>query len=207
MAIAINWLRDMSKFNLFTIGYSGFMIKDFINALKNKSIGALIDIRSSPYSFRFKDYNIEHLKCLLNKNKIYYLFLGDKLGARPKDLFLYTNRVADFSKIAKSGSFIDACARVREGLNRFPICLMCAEKDPATCHRAILVTNNFRNIYPEINIFHIHSLSKIESQNNLDRRIMSIYKLEQGDLLKNETERQKEAYLLQEKKIAYHLKN
>ena len=38
----------MSLFNLFTIGYSGFAIEDFIAVLKKNSIGALVDIRSSP---------------------------------------------------------------------------------------------------------------------------------------------------------------
>ena len=107
----------MSLFNLFTIGYSGFAIEDFIAVLKKNSIGALVDIRSSPYSSHFKDYDITNLKCLLNKNMIYYLFLGNELGARPNDHSLYTNRVADFSKMAESELFIDGCARVREGLN------------------------------------------------------------------------------------------
>ena len=70
----------MSLFNLFTIGYSGFAIEDFIAVLKKNSIGALVDIRSSPYSSHFKDYDITNLKCLLNKNMIYYLFLGNELG-------------------------------------------------------------------------------------------------------------------------------
>lgn len=193
----------MSPFNLFTIGYSGFAIEDFIAVLKKNSIGALVDIRSSPYSKYFKDYDITSLKFILNEKKIYYLFFGNELGARPEDHSLYTNGVADFSKMANSKSFRNGCERVREGLNKFSICLMCAEKDPATCHRAILVTNNFRNIYPEINIFHIYSPSKIESQEQLDIRIMTINKLDQGDLLKSEIERQKDAYLSQEKKIAY----
>lgn len=34
-----------------------------------------------------------------------------------------------------------------------------------------------------------------------------MYKLEQENLLKDEAERQKEAYLLQEKKIAYNLES
>ena len=152
----------MSPFNLFTIGYSGFAIEDFIAVLKKNSIGALVDIRSSPYSQYFKDYDITNLKFILNEKEIYYLFFGNELGARPEDHSLYTNGVADFSKMAESESFKNSCKRVRDGLNKFSICLMCAEKDPATCHRTILVTNNFRNIYPEINIFHIHSPSKEE---------------------------------------------
>lgn len=193
----------MSLFNLFTIGYSGFLINDFIATLKKESIGAVIDIRSSPYSARFSDYNSVAIKSSLNTNNIFYLFLGNELGARPKDSSLYTNRVADFSKMAKSQSFIDACKRIREGLNKFPLCLMCAEKDPLSCHRTILVANAFRKIYPHIKILHIHSISKIESQEKLDRRIMAMYDLEQEDFFKNFDERLKEAYSLREKAIAY----
>ena len=203
MAIVINWLQAMSPFSLYTIGYSGFSIEDFIAILKKNSIGAIVDVRSSPYSSRFEEYNITNIKPSLNDSNIFYLFFGDELGARPKDRSLYTNNVADFIKMAKSTAFIDGCKRVREGLDKFSIGMMCAEKDPATCHRTILVTNAFRNTYPEINIFHIHPSSKIESQEKLDRRIMAMYGLEQEHLFKTYEERLKEAYSLREKAIAY----
>ena len=193
----------MSPFNLFTVGYSGFSIEDFVALLKKKSIGAIVDVRSSPYSSRFEQYNITNIKGVLNDNSIFYLFLGDELGARPKDRLLYTNNVADFNKMAKSSIFVDGCKRIREGLDKFSICLMCAEKDPATCHRTILVANAFRNLFPEIKIFHIHSPSKIEPQEVLDRRIMAMHDLEQEHFFKNFEERLKEAYSLREKAIAY----
>lgn len=193
----------MSPFNLFTIGYAGFLIKDFITTLKQESIGALVDIRSFPYSSRFSDYDIKNIKYSLNENNIFYLFLGNELGARPKDTSLYTNKIADFNKMAKSEPFIEACSRIREGLNKFPICLMCAEKEPLACHRTILVANSFRKLYPKIRILHIHSLSKIETQEKLDRRIMAMYHLEQEDFFKSFDERLEEAYLLREKAIAY----
>ena len=193
----------MSPFNLYTIGYSGFSLEEFIETLKQKSIAAIIDVRSSPYSSRFEQYNITNIKDILNNNSIFYLFLGDELGARPKQRSLYTNHVADFTKMAKSTAFIDGCRRSREGLIKFSICLMCAEKDPATCHRTILVANAFRNIYPEISIFHIHSASAIEPQEKLDRRIMAMHNLEQEHFFKNFEDRLKEAYSLREKAIAY----
>lgn len=203
MGTATNWSQVMSPFSLYTIGYSSFVIEDFIAILKKKSIGAVVDVRSSPYSTRFEAYNITNIKDSLNNSAIFYLFLGDELGARPKDHSLYTNNVADFSKMAKSNIFVDGCKRIRDGLDKFSICLMCAEKDPATCHRTILVANAFRNFYPEINIFHIHSSSKIEPQEKLDRRIMAMYDLEQEHFFKNFEERLKEAYSLREKAIAY----
>ncbi len=203
MDIATNWSRDMSPFNLYTIGYAGFPLDDFLSELRSKSIGAIIDVRSSPYSSRFEQFNITNIKDILNKNKIYYLFLGDKLGARPKDISLYTDNCADFEKMSKSSQFIDGCKRIKEGLNKFSVCIMCAEKDPATCHRTILVANTLRNLYPEVNIFHIHPLSKIEPQEKLDRRIMAMYDLEQEHFFKNFEERLKEAYSLRGKAIAY----
>ncbi len=207
MVIVTNWLQDMSQFNLFTIGYAGFTLSEFISALKGKQIGALIDVRSSPYSSRFEQFNITNIKDVLNNNGIYYLFLGDGLGARPKDSSLYSNNSADFDKMAKSQFFIEGCKRVRDGLNKFPVCLMCAEKDPATCHRTILVANNFRNVYPEVTIQHIHSLCKIEPQEKLDRRIMAMYDLEQEHFFKSFDERLFEAYSLRAKEIAFHEEN
>lgn len=197
----------MSQFNLFTIGYAGFILDDFISVLKEKNIGALADVRSSPYSSRFEQFNITNIKGTLNKSGIYYLFLGNELGARPKDSSLYTANAADFDKISKSQYFIEGCRRVREGLNKFPVCLMCAEKDPANCHRTILVTNSFRNFYPETSIQHIHSLNKIEPQEKLDRRIMAMYDLEQEHFFKNFDERLLQAYSLRAKEIAFHEDN
>lgn len=189
----------MHPHTLHTIGYSGFSLEEFLCVLKERSIGALVDVRSSPYSSRFKDFNSSDIKYRLNENNIYYLFLGEQLGARPKDTTLYTNGFVDFSKIAASDAFIHGCSRIREGLNQLTVCLMCAEKDPATCHRAILVAHTLRILYPEINIAHIRSLTNIETQDALDRRIMALYGLEQEHFYKNSGERLREAYALRSK--------
>lgn len=197
----------MSKLKLYTIGYAGFSVDDFINTLKEKSIGALVDVRSSPYSSRFEQFNITNVKDVLNNNNIYYLFLGDELGARPKDRSLYSNNSADFDKISKSSLFIDGCQRIRDGLSKFPVCIMCAEKDPVTCHRTILVANKFRSLYPDVTIQHIHSSTKIEPQEKIDRRIMAMYDLEQEHFFKSFDERLIEAYSLRAKEIAFHEDN
>ena len=47
---------------VFTIGYTGFMISDFIKALKIKEVSLVIDVRSLPYSPHYVDYNKEYLK-------------------------------------------------------------------------------------------------------------------------------------------------
>jgi len=193
----------MCPHKLYTIGYSGFTPDEFIEILKKYSIGLVVDVRSAPYSSYFEQYNMDNIKNSLRKNRIYYVFLGDDLGARPKDTSLYSNNIVDFEKISNSHAFRNGCERIRECLEKFSICMMCAEKDPANCHRSILITNTFRKIYPETKILHIHSISKLESQKNIDWRIMSMYKLEQEHFFKNFDERKNEAYTLREKEIAY----
>ena len=193
----------MSLYNLYTIGYSGFDIDNFLLALKKYSIGALVDVRTSPHSAYYTIYNRENIKNILNRENILYLFLGKELGARPEDGALYTRHIADFKKISNSESFIEACRRIRQGLEIFPICMMCAEKDPINCHRTVLVANAFRNTYPEVSISHIHSDLKIESQDRIDRRIMALYDLEQEHLFKDYEMRKIEAYSLREKDIAF----
>ena len=193
----------MSLYNLYTIGYSGFDIDNFLLALKKYSIGALVDVRTSPHSAYYTIYNRENIKNILNRENIFYLFLGKELGARPEDGALYTRHIADFKKISNSDSFIEACKRIRQGIEMFPICMMCAEKDPINCHRTVLVANAFRNRYPEVSIFHIHSDLKIESQDRIDRRIMALYNLEQEHLFKDYETRKIKAYSLREKDIAF----
>jgi len=196
----------MCLHNLYTIGYSGFTTSDFIDTLKKYSICALVDVRTAPYSSYFEQYNINILKDDLNKHSIHYLFLGVELGAKPKDVALYSNNVVDFAKMAKSDAFISGYKRIREGLNKFNICLMCAEKDPINCHRAIFITHYLRNIYRKINIFHILSLQEIkpEHQNELDERVMSMKNLKHPNLWGMSYEdRLNEAYSLRQKEIAY----
>ena len=82
---------------------------------------------------------------------------------------------------------------------------MCAEKDPMTCHRTILVSNNFRFIYPDVKVKHITCQGDIETQEQLDRRIMDKYDLLQEHFFKNYNQRREEAYKKQEYEIAYRI--
>ena len=209
MGTAINWWLVMSScdqyFCLYTIGYTAFSLDDFIKILQKKNIKAVIDVRSSPYSSRYSQYNRPIIEDTLKKNNIYYLFFGDVLGARPQNYSLYSDNIADFSKISKTKDFIDGCERINSGLKKMSICLMCAEKDPMTCHRSILISNRFRHIYPEIEIKHILESGIIEKQDHLDRRIMDKYDLLQENFFKSYNERRDEAYKKQEREIAYHI--
>jgi uncharacterized protein (DUF488 family) len=70
---------------LFTIGYSNLEIESFISLLIQHGITALADVRSSPYSRYLPQFNRDNLKNSLLTSGIKYVFLGQELGARPKD--------------------------------------------------------------------------------------------------------------------------
>lgn len=199
----------MSHFNLYSIGYSGFHnIDDFLSILEKNKISSLVDVRSSSnFSSYFNEYN--NLKNRIKDSDIlYYLSFGDMLGARPKDDVLYTDRMADFTKMSQSPLFIKGCQRIRNGLEKFQICIMCAEKDPIDCHRAILVARNFNLLYPEIKIFHIHPSSDIEPQEELDKRIIDMFESKAPLYYSGLSYKDKlrEAYISRGKEIAYHKK-
>lgn len=115
---------------IYTIGHSDHPITDFIALLKKHAITCLCDIRSTPYSKRQPQFNAENLKRELVKNGIRYLYLGKELGG------LRT----DYDKVRESEEFKRGVMRVAEELAKGEtLVLMCAEKDPADCHRSRLV--------------------------------------------------------------------
>ncbi len=91
---------------LFTIGYSGRTIDDLVGLLKQHRITALCDVRSMPYSSRNPQFNREPLKKVLKSHNIEYVFLGEELGARPKDPSCYVDGKAIYQKIACSALFM-----------------------------------------------------------------------------------------------------
>jgi uncharacterized protein (DUF488 family) len=144
----INLKND--KHNIYTIGYSVHSVDTFIEMLRKHEITAVADVRSQPYSQFKPEFNREELKFILKKRDMAYVFLGDYIGARINVPECYKNGKADYQLIAKHPFFIQGLERIRTGIQKYNIALMCAEKDPLNCHRAILVCRYLRNSNIEI---------------------------------------------------------
>ena len=156
---------------LFTIGYSGRSIDRFIALLEQHKMTALCDVRSVPYSSRNPQFNREQLKKVLKSHKIKYVFLGEELGARPKDPSCYVDGKALYQKIANSTLFKNGLERIRLGMQKdHVLALMCAEKDPMACHRSILICRNLREWM--IDIRHIIDDGVMEAQADLEKRLI-----------------------------------
>jgi uncharacterized protein (DUF488 family) len=161
---------------LFTIGYSSRTVEDLIGLLERHKITALCDVRSMPYSSRNPQYNREPLKKVLKSHSIEYVFLGEELGARPKDPSCYVEGKALYQKIADSTLFKDGLERIKLGMQKnYVLALMCAEKDPMTCHRTILICRQLRN--RQVEIRHIIDHETTETQSDLEKRLIAQLKL------------------------------
>ena len=125
-----------------------------------------------PYSSRNPQFNREPLQKVLKSHNIEFVFLGDELGARSKDLSCYVDGKAIFQKIAATTLFKNGLERIRLGMQKnFVLALMCAEKDPMTCHRAILICRHLRG--PGIDIRHIIDHETTETQTDLEKRLIA----------------------------------
>lgn len=173
--------------NIYTIGYSGFEIERFICVLKKYHITSLIDVRSNPNSNFYGDYNKINLDKVLKNQGIIYRNYKSEFGARQEDLKYYRKGYLDFKEYTKSNSFLNGVKKIKDGIDLdYVFVFMCAEKDPSTCHRSIMVAREFHKL--GYNIKNIHENGDCESQESIERRLVEQYfpKRNQLSLFSNE---------------------
>jgi uncharacterized protein (DUF488 family) len=190
-----------SNIELLTLGHSTHPIERFIALLKGAGATAVADVRSSPYSRYSPQYSKDALRSALSEAGIAYTFLGKEFGARSTDPSCYRNGKVQYSKLTQSAPFADGVQRVFEGLKKYRIAFVCAERDPIECHRALLVARTFSDRGTSVS--HIHSDGMLESHPNLESRLLAAWKLPEGDMFKTRESFIKEAYLLQGDRVAY----
>jgi uncharacterized protein (DUF488 family) len=157
---------------LFTIGHSNLSIEAFVSLLQKHEITAVADVRSHPYSRYLPHFNKSELKTSLSNAGIQYVFLGKELGARPEDLSCYDlGGKALYDRIAATPLFAEGIQRLIKGAASYQVSLMCAEKDPITCHRTILVCHKLKEFNLQIN--HILSDGSLESHADLETRLLN----------------------------------
>lgn len=124
---------------LFSIGHSNHDFKFVADRLSAAGVTVLADVRSRPYSRFVPAYNSEALKTSLSTAGFGYVYLGRELGGRPVDLALLNNGVPDYDRVAASSAFAEGLERLLKGAETHRIAIMCAERNPAQCHRSRLI--------------------------------------------------------------------
>jgi len=186
---------------LYTIGHSNHEIAVFLGLLRQHGVTAVGDVRSQPYSRYVPQFSHDALEAALADAGIAYVFLGQELGARSDNPACYQDGKVQFDRLAQEPIFAEGLGRVVQGIERYRIALVCAEKDPLDCHRALLVAR--RLCETGIAISHIHADGALESHQALESRLLVACKLPEGDLFTSRAEYLADAYRIRGEQIAY----
>ena len=165
---------------IYTIGHSNHSAVRFIDLLRGAGIDCVADVRSMPFSRRNPQFSQKALMASLKDAGIEYWFLGDALGARPKDPECWEDGKVSYARIAASAAFQEAIHALIDGSHARRIALMCAEKEPLDCHRTILVGRALAQ--RETELAHIHADGRVELHDALEQRLLHLAR-ERVDLL------------------------
>jgi uncharacterized protein (DUF488 family) len=129
-----------AKPRVLSIGHSNHAAELFLNLLKSHDIQVVVDTRSQPYSKYTLHFDQEDLKKSLTAAGIRYLFLGRELGGRPDgDEFYDEDGHVLYDRVAATPLFQEGLSRLERGIRDYKIAMLCAEENPAACHRRRLV--------------------------------------------------------------------
>ncbi len=186
---------------VYTIGHSNHPVEKLLDLLRAHRVTAVADVRSSPFSRYNPQFDRENLQVTLREAGIHYVFLGRELGARSEDPDCYEGGRVVYGRLARTALFQQGLDWIRQGMARHRVSLLCAEKDPLTCHRTILVSREF--VRDGIPVCHILEDGSVESHDKALERLLRQFGLHEEDLFQSYEERIDEAYRLQEERIAY----
>ncbi len=186
---------------LFTIGHSTHSAEKVVDLLRQHGITAVADVRSRPYSRMNPQFNREAFTALLKAAGIAYVFLGRELGARTEDRDCYVDGRVQYDLLAQTEFFRVGLDRVMQGMAKHRVALMCAEKDPLTCHRTILVCRHLAAL--GVAVEHILEDGRLENHDAALSRLLSELGLPEQDLFRGRDQIVEEAYARRGEHIAY----
>ena len=127
---------------IFTIGYEGTTVPEFVAALRKAGVERVIDVRALPLSRR-PGFSKTPLRTALAEAGIDYVHL--KALGTPADgrTAARSGRHADLERIyagqLELPEAIAQSAMMLELAREKPSALLCMEREPAHCHRTLLV--------------------------------------------------------------------
>ncbi len=201
LKLAVN-VAESTQGALFTIGHSSHALEHFLSLLSRWAIGRVVDVRSHPVS-RFAHFDKRPLADALRIAGVTYEFLGRELGARREEPECYESGRVNFDRVAVQPLFVRGLARVAAAARVERVALLCAEKDPLDCHRAILVCRHLGG--RGLAIRHILADGEAETHEQAERRLVARMGIEPSlfDGPDGERGRIERAYAARAGQIAY----
>jgi len=153
--------------SIYTIGHSNHLPETFVRLLTQAEIEVLVDIRSNPGSQWASYANPRDLERILGAAGIQYIYLGNMLGGHPNDPECYKPQTgkADYKAMQNKESFKQGINKLLEVMKTYRICVMCAEENPSSCHRNLLVSESLRR--EDVRILHIRGTGQIQTDEEL----------------------------------------
>jgi uncharacterized protein (DUF488 family) len=156
--LAVSWMPQEVPC-LFTIGYEGLTVPEFVHHLRDNGIRLLVDVRHNPIS-RKPGFSKAALSRELARNGISYEHLPElgvpsakrrNLGspASYESLFRYYERRV----LAANRASVDQIVSLTRRFSR--IALMCFEADPEACHRHKITESLLRDSSFRASITHL----------------------------------------------------
>lgn len=186
---------------ILTIGHSNHPAELFIALLQHHDVTALVDVRSHPYSRYLPQFCRDAVREMLHQQGIAYVFLGKELGARSQNPACYLHGKVQYDLLSLEPLFIQGIERLIQGMKQYRIALMCTEKDPVDCHRAILIARHL--VKTGLPVSHIHANGDLESHDQMETRLLKLLKMPEGDMFKSRDEYVEDAYRIQGERVAY----
>ena len=134
---------------IYTIGHSDLSFMRFIAHIQAHDITHIIDIRSIPYSRHAPWSSKSRLAELLRPFHIRYTYLGHKLGGKKQSL----DAIAKQQGVTPQAMFDDAIRKLLQLSTQVNLALLCAEADPAYCHRQNIIAQILLD--SEVHVMHI----------------------------------------------------
>jgi uncharacterized protein (DUF488 family) len=127
--------------NLYTIGYEGTLISEFLSTLRATGIQLVIDVRELPLS-RKKGFSKSSLAQHLQDRDIGYLHLRGLGDPKEGRLAARAGRFNEFKRIfsshMKTSIARNDMTKAIDASLKHVSCLVCFERDHANCHRCMV---------------------------------------------------------------------
>ena len=126
---------------LFTIGYEGATVGEFLGALQKAGVERVIDVRAVPNSRRpgFSKTPLRNALAEAGIDYVHFRALGTpaagreaaRAGRKAELEEIYAGQLETPQAMAEGAQMLDLAAEK-------PSALLCYERDPACCHRTLL---------------------------------------------------------------------
>jgi uncharacterized protein (DUF488 family) len=135
----------VSAVKLYTAGHSNRTAEAFLDLLEEAGIATIVDVRRIPHSGRWPQFRRAALDSRLTLRGIRYVWEGEALGgqlpwseAAARHSAIADRYFAAYAAHMEDADFRAAVGRVRDIARDARVALLCAERDPAHCHRSFI---------------------------------------------------------------------